>query len=201
MTRGFAPMCVRTQCTLTFSALPRGTWGLTTPPAGSARATRSWRLEQSGSSGSQVGEACRDRRRPSLTYGSVATGMPPAQFNEARQVARKVGHGKPYRRCLDLDFMFEDAGTDPGRRGATCALLMWRRCAWVERWVPALWMTTTLLAASVKLGDLDVGAWTHLRCRGIDDAVRVAVLFGRGVTESCAPRFMTRAADGLGNAR
>ena len=48
--------------------------------------------------------------------------------------------------------MLEDAGTDPGRRGATSVILMWQ-CACVGRWVTALWMTKTLLIASVKLRD------------------------------------------------
>ena len=47
-TRGFAPTCATTKCMRTLSARARGTWGSTTPAAGSARAPRSWRCEQSG---------------------------------------------------------------------------------------------------------------------------------------------------------
>ena len=84
---------------------------------------------------------------PSLICGSDVTGMPPAQLNDARLVARKICREKTYHRCFDLDLMLKDAGTHCGRRGATSAILMWQ-CAWVERWVPALWMTKTLLVAS-----------------------------------------------------
>ena len=89
---------------------------------------------------------------PSLIHGSDVSGMPPAQLNEARLIARKICREKTYHRCLDLDVMLEDAGTDLGRRGATSAILVWQ-CAWVERWVLALWMTKTLPAASQRRRD------------------------------------------------
>ena len=74
-------------------------------------------LEAPTSSGSQGGEARQNRAVPSLIYGSDVTGMPgvpPAQLNETRLIARKICREKTYHRCLDLDFMLEDAGTDPG---------------------------------------------------------------------------------------
>ena len=64
---------------------------------------------------------------PSLIHGSDVTGVPPAQLNEARVIARKICREKTYHRCLDLDLMLEDAGTDSGRRGVTSAILMWSR--------------------------------------------------------------------------
>ena len=38
--------------------------------------------------------------------------MPPAQLNEARLIARKFCREKTYHRCLDLDLMLDDAGTE-----------------------------------------------------------------------------------------
>ena len=86
------------------------------------------RLRQAGA---KVARLVKSAAVPSLICGSDVTGMPPAQLNEARLIVRKIWREKTY-----LDLMLEDAGTDPGRNGATSAILMWQ-CAWVERWVPA----------------------------------------------------------------
>ena len=103
------------------------------------------RLRQAGA---RVARLVKTAAGPSLIYGSDVTGMSPVQLNEMWKIARKFCPQKTYRRCLDLDLMLEDAVTDPGSRRATSAILMWQ-CAWG----PALWMTKTLLAASVKLRD------------------------------------------------
>ena len=52
---------------------------------------------------------------PSLIYDSDVTGMPPlAQLSEARLIVRKMCSEGAYHRCVDLDLMLEDAGSDPG---------------------------------------------------------------------------------------
>ena len=81
---------------------------------------------------------------PSLNCDSDVTGMPPAQLNEARLIARKNCREKQDHRSLDLDLVLEDALSDPGRRGAMSAILMWQ-CT--------LRVTKTLLAASMGLRD------------------------------------------------
>ena len=75
------------------------------------------------------------------------TGMLQARLNEAWQIAKELPW-ETYRRHLDLKMQ----GPTLGTRGATSSILMWHR-ARVEGEVPALWMTKTLLAASVKLRD------------------------------------------------
>ena len=47
---------------------------------------------------------------------------------------------------------------DAGKRGATSAILMWQ-CAWVERWVLALWMTKTLSGSIGEAVGLLSGEW------------------------------------------
>ena len=59
-----------------------------------------------------------------LICGSDATGTP-AQLNEAPLIVRKICRERTCHRCLDLDLMLEDAGTDPGRRDATS----WQVCS------------------------------------------------------------------------
>ena len=108
--------------------------------------------ETPASTGAKVARLVKTAAVPSLICGSDVTGMPLAQLNEARLIARKICSEKTYHCCLEEDLLLEDAGSDCGRRGVTSAILMWQ-CAWVERWVPALWMTKTLLAASERLRD------------------------------------------------
>ena len=101
-------------------------------------------LELLRQAGAKVARLVKTAAVPSLICGSDATGTPPAQLNGARLMARKNCREKTYR----FDLILEDAGTDPG------SLRFYHgNCAWVERWVPALWMTKTLLAASERLRD------------------------------------------------
>ena len=109
-------------------------------------------LKRLSQAGAKVARLVKTAAVTSLIYGSDVTGMPPAQLNDARLIARTICREKTYYRCLELDLMHEDAGTDPGRRGATSVILMWQR-AWVERWVPALWMTKKLAGNLTQAGD------------------------------------------------
>ena len=93
------------------------------------------------------------------------------QLNEVRPIARIICREKTHHRCLDLDLMLEDGGTDPGRCGATSAILMWQ-CAWVERWVPGInpWQLVKGPASAVVAPMVRVG-WQLLS--GTEFALRL----------------------------
>ena len=61
-------------------------------------------------------EARKDSCRP-LPDPQLRRDGPPVQLDEARRVARHICREKTNRRCLDLDLLLKDAGTDPDRRG------------------------------------------------------------------------------------
>ena len=140
-TGGFAPTCATTKCMRMLSSRARGTWGrprLRTEAHGrQGRGDASKAVQGPGdlpgvptSSGSQGGEACQDRCHPSFIQsfnGCDVTGMPPAQLNEARLIARK--------NCREMQ-----------RLRFSCVNVRGSN-------VPALWMTKTLLADSERLRD------------------------------------------------
>ena len=168
-TRGSVPTCATTRCMRMLSLRARGTWRSTTRAPGKrtgakvmAMRAKRFRVEMTflkrlRQREPKVARLVKIAAVPSLISGSDVTGMPLAQLNEARLIARKICSEKTYHCCLEVDLLLEDAGRHRGRRASTSAILMWQ-CAWVERWVPALWMTLTLLAASERLRDC-VNPW------------------------------------------